>query len=266
MKRFSLRVDAGQADAALLQMLEWFPAGVEQEDDGERGRAVRLCRRAARRGPHRRAGGGWVGHPLAGVPPAGAGRPGMGRAAVVRGRGVGGGDRSGLRVRHRRARLDPRRARASADPRAPARAGSRLRFGRALGRRAAAGVWAGVCIRPRSAGGDRERRERCPKRRGVRGRAGRRAGRPPAGRAPVGGQPPARSDRTAAGTHRSAADPGGLGLAGLAERRRRPAGRGRRLGGRGRASPDERPPHLPVLRHGGRRTASRSSRRATSTT
>ena len=32
MRRFSLRVDARDADVALVQMLEWFPQGVEQED------------------------------------------------------------------------------------------------------------------------------------------------------------------------------------------------------------------------------------------
>jgi ribosomal protein L11 methyltransferase len=34
VKRFVLRVPAGDADAALLRMLDWFPGGVEQEEDG----------------------------------------------------------------------------------------------------------------------------------------------------------------------------------------------------------------------------------------
>ncbi len=35
MKRFTLRVHASQADAALLRMLEWFPQGIEHEEDGD---------------------------------------------------------------------------------------------------------------------------------------------------------------------------------------------------------------------------------------
>jgi len=35
VKRFTLRVPASQADAALLRMLEWFPQGIEHEEDGD---------------------------------------------------------------------------------------------------------------------------------------------------------------------------------------------------------------------------------------
>jgi ribosomal protein L11 methyltransferase len=35
MRRYSLRVPAEEADLALVRMLDWFPAGVEQQDDGE---------------------------------------------------------------------------------------------------------------------------------------------------------------------------------------------------------------------------------------
>jgi ribosomal protein L11 methyltransferase len=35
MLRFSLRIPAGGADLALLRMLEWFPAGVEEEREGD---------------------------------------------------------------------------------------------------------------------------------------------------------------------------------------------------------------------------------------
>jgi ribosomal protein L11 methyltransferase len=35
MRRYSLRVPAGEADLALVRMLDWFPAGVEQQDDGD---------------------------------------------------------------------------------------------------------------------------------------------------------------------------------------------------------------------------------------
>ncbi len=34
MRRYSLRVPAAEAELALLQMLEWFPAGVEEQRDG----------------------------------------------------------------------------------------------------------------------------------------------------------------------------------------------------------------------------------------
>ena len=35
MLRFSLRTPAGEADLALVRMLEWFPAGVEEEREGD---------------------------------------------------------------------------------------------------------------------------------------------------------------------------------------------------------------------------------------
>ena len=35
MRRYSLRVPAGEADLALVRMLDWFPAGVEQRDEGD---------------------------------------------------------------------------------------------------------------------------------------------------------------------------------------------------------------------------------------
>jgi ribosomal protein L11 methyltransferase len=35
MRRYSLRVPAGEADLALVRMLDWFPAGVEQQEDGD---------------------------------------------------------------------------------------------------------------------------------------------------------------------------------------------------------------------------------------
>ena len=35
MLRFSLRIPAGEADLALVRMLEWFPAGVEEEREGD---------------------------------------------------------------------------------------------------------------------------------------------------------------------------------------------------------------------------------------
>ncbi|MDX6495141.1 MAG: hypothetical protein QOE17_1127, partial [Gaiellales bacterium] len=35
MRRYSLRVPAREADLALVRMLGWFPAGVEQQDDGD---------------------------------------------------------------------------------------------------------------------------------------------------------------------------------------------------------------------------------------
>jgi ribosomal protein L11 methyltransferase len=35
MRRYWLRVPAGEADLALVRMLDWFPAGVEQQEDGD---------------------------------------------------------------------------------------------------------------------------------------------------------------------------------------------------------------------------------------
>ena len=35
MRRYTLRVPAAEADAALLRMLEWFPQGIEEEADGD---------------------------------------------------------------------------------------------------------------------------------------------------------------------------------------------------------------------------------------
>jgi ribosomal protein L11 methyltransferase len=35
MRRYSLRVSAADAEPAMLRMLEWFPGGVQEEDDGD---------------------------------------------------------------------------------------------------------------------------------------------------------------------------------------------------------------------------------------
>jgi ribosomal protein L11 methyltransferase len=35
MRRYSLRVPAAEAELAMLQMLEWFPAGVQEEREGD---------------------------------------------------------------------------------------------------------------------------------------------------------------------------------------------------------------------------------------
>ena len=115
MNRYVRRVPAAEAELALLEMLDLFPDGVEEEADGDQVVLSGFAETGSGRGlecvP---VADGWLdawreyhhGSPV---------RLAVGRTAVGAGGGAGGGDRSRARIRHRRPRLDPRRARAPAD-------------------------------------------------------------------------------------------------------------------------------------------------------
>ncbi len=78
-----MRVEAHQADVALLQMLEWFPGGIEQEDGPEGVVLSGYAEQPPADGLTEQRRRGRVGDALARVPPSGAGGWSVDRSAVV---------------------------------------------------------------------------------------------------------------------------------------------------------------------------------------
>ena len=232
MRRYSLRVPAAEAEQAMLRMLELFPDGIEEEPAGDQVVLSGYAERAPAPGLeeavveegwednwrafHRpvRQGRLWVGPPWFDPEPL-AVVIDPGRAF---GTGAHGSTRAALELLQT---LEP-------SPALDLGCGSGVLSIAAA--RLGFGPLQAFDIDPLAV--QATRRECGSKRRRARGRRLRRAGRSASTGAAVAGQPRAAPAAAAARAQRPATAAAGIGPARAADRGRRPAGGGRRLGGR----------------------------------